>query len=182
LKREEKALVSVKEESGTFETTAAAGFEGGNDAEKKARQLAALMKISAQMIRSKDLHERLMVIAEAIRLLGWRRVVISHRDKNLEIIDLVTAGLTPEEQKMLLERRAPGHVWRERFGPKFERYRIGEFYYLPWSDPWVREHVHHVPPGTPPDVWSCKDAFKDLKKHFCQSLITNLIALPVKSC
>ncbi len=36
-------------------------------------------------------------------------------------------------------------------GPKFERYRIGEFYYLPWSDPWVREHVHGVPPHAPPD-------------------------------
>lgn len=151
MKREEKTQVSVKEEIGAFEATVTARLQGENEVEKRARQLATLMKISAQMIRSRDLHERLRVIAEAIRLLGWRRVVISHRDRNLEIIDLVTAGLTPEEQKMLLERKAPGHVWKERFGPKFERYRIGEFYYLPWSDPWVREHVHHVPPGSPPD-------------------------------
>jgi len=143
--------LSIKEEQEAFEVKAEVHQQGENMVEKKARQLAVLMKISADMIRSKDLHERLKVIAEAIRMLGWGRVVISHRDRNLEIVDLVTAGLTAEEEKLLLERKAPGHVWRERFGPKFERYRIGEFYYLPWSDPWVREHVHGVPSHVPPD-------------------------------
>jgi len=111
--------------------------EGGevHKVERQAKQLMALMKVSAEMIRTRDLHDRLKVIAEAIRGLGWGRVVISHRDENLQIIDLVTAGLTPEEERLLLERKAPGHVWRERFGPKYERYRIGEFYYLPWNDP-----------------------------------------------
>ena len=111
--------------------------EGGevHKVERQAKQLMALMRVSAEMIRTRDLRDRLKVIAEAIRGLGWGRVVISHRDENLEIIDLVTAGLTPEEERLLLERKAPGHVWRERFGPKYERYRIGEFYYLPWNDP-----------------------------------------------
>jgi signal transduction histidine kinase len=38
-------------------------------------------------------------------------------------------------------------LWHERLGPKFERFKIGEFYYLPWSNPWVRENVHGVPSG-----------------------------------
>ncbi len=116
---------------------------------KLSNRLANLMESSTEIMRKKDTHQRLKVIAKAIRKFGWRRVVISLRDENLEGTDLVTAGLTKEEIKLLLERKARGHVWRERLGPKFERFKIGEFYYLPWSDSWIREYVHHVPPEAP---------------------------------
>ena len=105
-----------------------------------------LMKNTTEIMHAKNMHQRLKVIVKALRELGWRRAVISLRDENLEGTDLVTAGLTKEETKLLLERKARGHVWRERLGPKFERFKIGEFYYLPWSDPWIREYVHRVPP------------------------------------
>jgi len=118
---------------------------------RRSRELTALMKSSTRIIRSKDLRQRLKVIAEAIKGLGWRRVVISVRDENLEIVDLVAAGLTPEEVKVLLEKKSPGHVWRERLGPKVQRYKVGEFYYLPWMDRWVREYFWKVPSGTPPE-------------------------------
>ncbi|MGB9756381.1 MAG: GAF domain-containing protein, partial [Candidatus Bathyarchaeales archaeon] len=116
------------------------------------QKMTNLMKSSTQIMHVKNMHQRLKVIAKTIQNFGWRRVVISLRDENLEGTDLVTVGLTKEEIKLLRERKAPGHVWRERLGPKFERFRIGEFYYLPWNDPWIREYVHHVPPGTPPDI------------------------------
>jgi PAS domain S-box-containing protein len=112
------------------------------------QKIKNLMKNSTRIMQVKDLHERLEVIAKAVQRFGWRRVVISLRNENLEGIARVTAGLTEEENKLLAKRRAPGHVWKERLGPKFEKYKIGEFYYLPWSDPWIREHVHHVPPQT----------------------------------
>ena len=115
------------------------------------KRLAYLLKSVAKIMRVKDNHQRLKVIADAIRNFGWRRVVISLRDENLEGTDLVTAGLTKEEIKLLMERKAPGHVWRERLGPKFERFKIGEFYYLPWNDPWIRENVHGVPANIPPE-------------------------------
>ncbi len=114
-------------------------------------RLANLMKSSTEIMRIKDMHQRLRVIVKAIRKFGWRRVVMSLRDKNLEGTTLVTAGLTKEETKLLLERKALGRVWRERLGPKFEQFKIGEFYYLPWSDPWIREHVHHVSPEALPE-------------------------------
>jgi len=112
------------------------------------QKITNLMESSTEIMRVKDMHKRLRVIAKAIQNSGWRRVVISLRDENLEGTDLVTAGLTKEEIKLLLKRKAPGYVWRERLGPKFERFKIGEFYYLPWSDQWIRENVHRVPPGT----------------------------------
>ena len=118
---------------------------------KVSKGIANLMKSSTEIMNIKDMHQRLKVIAKAIRNFGWRRVVISLRDENLEITDLVTAGLTKEEAKLLWERKSPGHVWRERLGSKYRRFKIGEFYYLPWGDPWIRENVHGVPAGVSPE-------------------------------
>jgi PAS domain S-box-containing protein len=109
--------------------------------------LEYLMESITEIIDVKDMHKRLEIIARAIKEFGWRRVVISLRDEHLEGKELVTAGLSKEDVKLLLERKAPGHVWRERLGPKFEKFKIGEFYYLPWDDPWIRAEVHGVPQG-----------------------------------
>jgi len=122
--------------------TAIGNLEKRAEIERRSSQLSSLMKSSAEMIRSTDLRTRLRTIAEAIKELGWRRVVISVRDENMGIRDpqdMVTVGLTYEEREYLWSKRPPGHVWLQRFGPEYERFKIGEFYHLPWSDPWVRE-------------------------------------------
>jgi PAS domain S-box-containing protein len=124
-------------------TTAIDSLRKRKEIEDRSNQLALLMMISAEMIHSSDLHERLQKIAEAMREYGWRRVVIrAVRDQNLEITDpkdMVTAGITDEERQFLWTNRMPGQVWRERFGPEYKRFKVGEFYHLPWSDPWVRK-------------------------------------------
>lgn len=123
--------------------TAMSSLEKRMEIEKRSTQLTVLMNIAAEMIRTTDLRTRLQIIAEAIRELGWRRVVIrAVRDESMEITNaasFVTAGLTKEERDFLWINRVPGQVWRERFGPEYERFKIGEFYHLPWSDPWVRK-------------------------------------------
>jgi len=121
--------------------TAISNLEKRREIEKRSNQLALLMKSSTKIISSTDLHQRLQTIAEAIRELGWRRVVLSVRDEKMEITnlkDIVTAGLTDKEIESLWKNKPLGEVWQERFGPDYERFKIGEFYYLPWSDPWVR--------------------------------------------
>jgi PAS domain S-box-containing protein len=112
------------------------------------KRLAYLMKSTTEIMNVKEMHQRLEVITKAIRKFAWRRVVISLRDDNLNRIDLVTSGLTSQEVRLLLKRTVSGSVWKDRLGPKFERYKLGEFYYLPWNDPWIRENVHGVPPQT----------------------------------
>lgn len=122
--------------------TAISNLEKRREIEKRSNQLASLMKSSTKIISSADVHQRLQTIADAIRELGWRRVVISVRDKDMEtrtLEDIVTAGLTDEETEYLWTSRSPGKVWRERFGPEYERFKIGDFYHLPWSDSWVRK-------------------------------------------
>ena len=131
--------------------TAMSNLKRRDQLRKLSERLEYLMKSSTEIMHVKAMHQRLKVIAKAIQKFGWRRVVISLRDENLEGTDLVAAGLTKEETELLLKRKAPGNVWKERLGPKFERFKIGEFYYLPWCNEWIRENVHGVPPGASPD-------------------------------
>ena len=122
--------------------TAISNLSKREEIEKRNRQQASLMKSSAEMIHSTELQQRLQAIMDAIKGLGWRRVVLSVRNQNLDIVkpeDIVTAGLTKKEREFLWTNRQLGQVWQGRLGQEFSRFRIGEFYYLPWSDPWVRE-------------------------------------------
>jgi PAS domain S-box-containing protein len=113
------------------------------------RKLEYLMKSSTRIMEIRDARKRLREIAKAIQKFGWRRVVIGRVDENLERKEIVTVGLTKEEIRLLKERQAPGYVWKERLGAKFEKYKIGEFFYIPWRDPWIREHFFHIPPEIP---------------------------------
>ena len=122
--------------------TAIVNIKHRSELEKRNAQQASLMKSSAEIIHSVDLRQRLQAILDAVRGLGWGRVVISLVDENFEIgkaEDVVASGLTEEERLYLWNHRKPGHMWRERLGPQFERFKMGEFYYLPWSDSFVRE-------------------------------------------
>lgn len=122
--------------------TAINSLKKRDEIEKRINQQASLMKSSTEMIHSTDLRQRLQAILDAIQGLGWRRVVLSVRDENLDIArleDIVAAGLTDKEREFLWTNKQPGQVWAERFGSDFARFRIGEFYYLPWSDAFVRK-------------------------------------------
>lgn len=122
--------------------TAINNLEKRKEIEVRSNQLSLLMNSSAEMIHSTDLNRRLQSIVNAICRLGWRRVVLSVRNENLDIErpeGIVTAGLTDKEREYLWINRQPGQVWTKRFGQEYQRFRIGEFYHLPWSDPWVRK-------------------------------------------
>ena len=108
------------------------------------KKLESLMRSSAVMLSTTDLRERLKTVAEAVHEQGWGRVVISLRDEDLNTIDVVSAGITAEEEKYLKEHQSPGHVWRKRLSIMFESYRLGEFYYLPWSDPLVQDQFKYA--------------------------------------
>jgi PAS domain S-box-containing protein len=115
------------------------------------KKLSYLMRNTTEIMHTKEMYQRLKAITKAIRRFGWRRVVISLRNEDLEGTKTVTIGLTREENRLLMQRKASGQVWRERLGSKFEKYKVGEFYYLPWNNPWVRENVHGVSPEAPLD-------------------------------
>jgi PAS domain S-box-containing protein len=108
------------------------------------KKMSALMKSSAMLIHMSDLRDQLRTIVDAVCEQGWARAVISLKDENLNTTDLVTAGLTPEEEEHLRKHQASGEVWRQLLSPMFKHYRLGESYYLPWSDPLVRKQFKNA--------------------------------------
>jgi len=112
------------------------------------KRLEQLMKSSTEIMQIKNMHKRLMAVAKTIQKLGWRKVVISLMDESLERKDMVAVGLTKEEIKLLKERKIPRNAWKELLSSKFEKYKIGEFYYMPLNAPWIRENVYPFFPET----------------------------------
>lgn len=124
-------------------------------------RLAHLHRIGIEVQRAETLLGRLQIIAEGIHQVGWGRVSVSLRDAELDAIELVCTGFTPEDEAALRANPLPGSEWRKRFSGQFERFRIGQCYYLPWADPWVRENVQGVkrrlPEPLDPEVWHPQD-------------------------
>jgi len=108
------------------------------------RKMSALMRSSAMLIHTSNLRDQLRTIVDAVCEQGWGRAVISLKDENLNTTDLVTAGLTHEEEEHLRKHQASGEVWRQLLGPMFKHYRLGESYYLPWTDSLVRKQFKNA--------------------------------------
>ncbi|MEM2688379.1 MAG: PAS domain S-box protein [Candidatus Bathyarchaeia archaeon] len=131
---------------------ALSNIEKRENLEELSEKLENLMRSSTKIMTIKDARKRLKEIAKAIQRFGWGRVVIGRVDENLEPKGVIAVGLIEGESKLLKETRVPGHVWKERLGPKFEKYKIGGFYYIPWRDPWIRENFFHISPEIPLDA------------------------------
>jgi two-component system NtrC family sensor kinase len=82
--------------------------------------------------------ERLRVFVEAIRGIGFGRVMLTLRDAQLDATQIVCAGLSAEEERFVNNEPTPGHVWRRRLA-EIERFRISNSFYLDGTDPWVIE-------------------------------------------
>jgi anti-anti-sigma factor len=105
-------------------------------------KLRQLHLVTVVVQQAEELEDKLRVIAEGVREVGgYRRVVISLRDENLNMTSLVCAGLTPEEEAFVWENTASVEFWRRCLSSEYQRFRVGEFYYLPENDPWLQQEV-----------------------------------------
>ena len=114
----------------------------GSEAEVVARlarerdHLFLLQEALVEVERASTLHARLRVFVEAIRQIGFDRVVISLRDESLDPTLVVTAGLSAQQERTLRAVPSSGTDWRRRL-PLMERFRVSESYYLDARDEWV---------------------------------------------
>jgi anti-anti-sigma factor len=105
-------------------------------------KLRQLHLVTVVVQQADELEDKLKVIAEGVREIGgYRRVVISLRDENLHMTNMVSAGLTPEEEAFVWENTASVEFWQRCLSNEFERFRVGEFYYLPEGDPWLQQEM-----------------------------------------
>ena len=125
----------------------------------RTRRLEVLLKKTTHLFAATDLEERLRVIADAIRALGWMRVSICECDADLETTRLVTAGFTAEEETEPGRGRLPATAWRELFTEALDDLRIGDFINLPGGHPWMCRYLGRPgAAGTPgQDGWSAND-------------------------
>ena len=98
--------------------------------------LLLLHEALSDVDRAPSLDARLNVFVEAIRRIGFGRVTITLRDADLNATRIVTAGLSPEDERALRETPVSGDVWRRRLA-SIERFKISGSYYLEGRDPWV---------------------------------------------
>jgi PAS domain S-box-containing protein len=146
----ERLAAFDKEDAKLLETlashaaTAISNLRRQEELKRLSEKIEHLMESSTKIMHAKDMHEMLKMIVETIRKFGWRRAAVSLRNEKFEEIDFVTAGLTREEAKRLREIEYSADYMRKIFDPQLERFKIGEFYYLPWSDPWIREFVADI--------------------------------------
>ncbi|NUO63780.1 MAG: PAS domain S-box protein [Gemmatimonadaceae bacterium] len=111
--------------------------------------------------RAASLEARLEVVVNAIRKIGFGRVLLSLRDVELNQTKLVSAGLAPEDVSELRDRPASGIVWKRRL-TSLERFRVSQSYYLDASDEWIAREFHGGLPSrlAPSDdvQWNPRDA------------------------
>lgn len=123
-------------------------------------KLDRLHQVVLEVQRTDDLRAKLQIIANGIHQVGWGRVSVSTRNSQLDVQELICVGFSAQDEAALRENLLPGSAWKQRFGVELERFRIGQCYYLPWSDPWVREHVQGVKSQQPvkeTDTWHPQD-------------------------
>ena len=122
--------------------------------------LLLLHEALADVARAATLEERLRVFVDAICRIGFGRVTITLRDAELNPTAIVSAGLTPAEERSLWKQPVSGVAWRRRL-MAIERFRVSNSYYLDGRDPWVEKEFggglpSALPAGDDPD-WSPRD-------------------------
>ena len=126
--------------------------------------LFLLHEALADLERATTLPERLRIFVDAIQKIGFGRVTMTLRDADMNATELVTAGLTADEEADLRGASASGVVWKRRVASlaSMSHLRISGSYYLDTRDPWVAEEFHDAlpsriePHGRP--GWSPRDA------------------------
>ena len=98
--------------------------------------LLLLHEALTEVERAMSLDARLRVFVEAIRRIGFGRVTITLRDAALNATKIVSAGLSPADDRALRERPVSGDVWRRRLA-SIDRFKVSGSYYLEGRDPWV---------------------------------------------
>lgn len=114
--------------------------------------LQQLYDLIQSALREHDFIKKLHLVAAGLQAIGWQRVTLTLRDPDFTPYQLITAGLTPEEQTFIQENMLPPLTWRQRFeSEQFATYRHGACYFIPAEDPWAQTHVGVVLSGHEPD-------------------------------
>jgi len=96
-------------------------------------ELMEMSLTSIELFQSGNVRRVLETITESAKRQGWGRSFAFITDRRFPVNLIAETGFTPEECRITSEI-SKRELWVDRFGEKFEDYRIGDFYYIPWLD------------------------------------------------
>ena len=115
--------------------------------------LALLLKTSADLIHSTDPQACLRIMVNVIRECGWNQVVLSTKSDDVGTLkpeDVIAAGVIEEEKQLWIDRLS-ATTWKKHLYKEYARFKLGEFYFFPWNEAWVKRNfaVSPVPSKMP---------------------------------
>ncbi|HVO71870.1 MAG TPA: GAF domain-containing protein, partial [Aggregatilineaceae bacterium] len=87
-----------------------------------------------QMQEQPDMRANLREVVEALRALGWQRVVLAQFAEDGSVERLVTAGMTPQDEQQYREHVIPPESWQQFLDGNLEQYRLSGVYFVPYGD------------------------------------------------
>lgn len=100
-------------------------------------RLQQLHLVTTAFQQTSALKERLRVIARGIRSVGWGKSIVMLFGGQKELLDLATAGYSPEEEAGLRKELPDGAEWQRRFmDPVMNRFMVGTSYFVPAAFDW----------------------------------------------
>lgn len=111
-------------------------------ASRERDRLQRLHLATTALQQTRDLRDRLTIIARGVRSAGWKRAAVMLIDAEGQISELVTAGYSAAEEPKLRASLLSPEIWLRRFeDPQMDSLLIGTCYYLEHNHPWVAAHV-----------------------------------------
>ena len=113
-----------------------------HDSRSFATMLHQLHQVSQKVLREQNFHRQLQYIADGLRDAGWQQIYLTLRDEAFSLLQVVTSGLSADDQAKQQERLWSPALWRKLMvDPELDRFRLGGCYYLPADDPWVANQI-----------------------------------------
>ena len=121
--------------------------------------LTALTRIN----KEPDFNKKLQLIVNGLQITGWNRVLLTLRDKDFQLKQLIIAGFTDAEAQYFRQNMLPAQSWRELFaGSDLEQFRHGDCYFIPSESEWSQKNLDNIIPdrsavGTHTNAWHAQD-------------------------
>lgn len=111
-----------------------------HELQRERDHLLLLHEALADGERARTLDVRLTIFVEAIRRIGFGRVVLTVRNDALDPVSVVAAGVGDAELRRIRKHAAPGAVWRERLAA-LEPATVSSSHYLAEGEAWVADEL-----------------------------------------
>ncbi len=85
-----------------------------------------------------DLNLKCQLLLDTFRRTGWRKVTLSFINEQYQTLSTLYSGFSDQEIKIAEQHKVSSDFRKKLLGSIFKKWRLGNFFYLPWSDSQIR--------------------------------------------